>query len=213
MSIPMIRRVLHLVFFNSRHTCLMVILYVFFRRLLDLPSGKDYFPDLVVQNGRIFRETERGPKQLESSESTNDLLNYLNPSSSSVEDIEVINAAKFIDGTNQYSEQRALQADEAVTTAKRIMKVSGKRYALDGMIDKICIVIMDIRHQGRAGSQSIINALQAGNSEETKFNNPLGIGANQYQDRIKTLKTQIQKLVTSGVLETKCYRLADNDCA
>jgi hypothetical protein len=166
-----------------------------------------------VQNGRIFRETEKGLKQLESSESTNDLLNYLNPSSSSVEDIEVINAAKFIDGSNQYSEQRALQADEAVTTAKQIMKVSGKRYALDGMIDKICLVIMDIRHQGRAGGQSIINALHAENSEETKFNNPLGIGANQYQDRIKTLKTQIQKLVTSGVLETKCYRLADNDCA
>jgi|SRR4029077_11554149 hypothetical protein len=58
----------------------------FFRRLLGLPSGKDYLPDLVVQNGRIFRETETGLKQLESAESTRGLMDYLNPSSSSVDD-------------------------------------------------------------------------------------------------------------------------------
>jgi hypothetical protein len=185
----------------------------FFRRLLNLPSGKDYFPDLVVQNGRIFRETETGPKQLESAESTSGLMDYLNPSSSSVEDIEVINAAKFIDGANQFSEQRALQANEAINTAKQIMKVSGQRYALDGMIDKVCLVIMDIRHQGRAGSQTIINALQAGNTGDAKFNNLLRIGANQYADRIRTLKIQIQKLVTAGVLGTKSYQTARNDFA
>jgi hypothetical protein len=185
----------------------------FFRRLLDLPSGKDYFPDLVVQNGRVFRETETGPKQLESAESTNGLMNYLNPSSSSVEDIEVINAAKFIDGANQFSEQRALQADEAINTAKQIMKVSGQRYALDGMIDKVCLVIMDVRHQGRGGSQSIINALRTGNSEDAKFNNLLKIAANQFPDRVRTLKIQIQKLVTAGILGTKRYQAARNDFA
>jgi hypothetical protein len=188
----------------------------FFRRLLDLPSGKDYFPDLVVQNGRVFRETETGPKQLESAQSTNGLMDYLNPSSSSVENIEVINAAKFVDGANQFSEQRALQADEAINTAKQIMKVSGQRYALDGMIDKVCLVIMDIRHQGRGGrgaSQAIINALQAGNTEDTKFNNLLRIGATQFADRIRTLKIQIQKLLTASVLGTKRYQAARNDFA
>jgi hypothetical protein len=185
----------------------------FFRRLLVLPSGRDYFPDLVVQDGRIFRETETGPKQLESAQSTNGLMDYLNPSSSSVEDIEVINAAKLIDGANQFPEQRALQADEAIHTAKQIMKVSGQRYALDGMIDKICLVIMDIRHQGRAGSQAIINALQRGRTEDTKFDNLLRIGSNQFADRIRTLKDQIQKLVTAGVLGMKRYQVDRNDFA
>jgi len=166
-----------------------------------------------VQNGRAFRETETGPKQLESAESTRGLMDYLNPSSSSVEDIEVINAAKFIDGTNQFAEQRNLQVDEAINTAKRLVKVSGQRYALDGMTDKICLVIMDILHHGRGGSPAIINALHAGNSEDAKFDNLLKIGAYQNQDRIKTLKIQIQRLVTAGVLGTKRYQLETNDFA
>jgi hypothetical protein len=185
----------------------------FFRRLLGLPSGKDYLPDLVVQNGRIFRETETGLKQLESAESTRGLMDYLNPSSSSVDDIEAIDAAKFIDGANQFSEQRALQVNEAINTAKQIMKVSGPRYALDGMIDKVCLVILDIRHQGRAGSQSIIHALNTGTSEDAKFEDLLKIGATQFPERIRTLRAQIKKLVTTGVLGAKRYRIATNDFA
>jgi hypothetical protein len=182
----------------------------FFRRLLGLPSGPDYFPDLVVQDGRIFRETQSDLKQLESAISTTGLMDYLNPSSSGVEDIEVINAAKLIDGANQFSEQRSLQADEAINTAKQIMRISGPRYALDGMIDTVCLVIMDIRHQGRAGSQTIINALHAGNTEQAKLNNLLKIGAMQYPERIKTLKSEIQKLAIAGTLGTKRYQLSTN---
>ncbi|HMG05034.1 MAG TPA: hypothetical protein VK581_06200 [Chthoniobacterales bacterium] len=185
----------------------------FFRRLLGLPSGPDYFPDLVVQGGRIFRETQSAPKQLESATSTTGLMDYLNPSSSGVEDIEVINAAKLIDGANQFSDQRTLQADEAINTAKQIMKVSGTRYALDGMIDTVCLVIMDIRHQGRAGSQAIISALSAGSTEQTKLSNLLKIGAARFPERIKTLKGEMQKLTTAGTLGTKRYQLSTNSFA
>jgi hypothetical protein len=70
---------------------------------------------------------------------------------------------------------------------------------------------MDIRHQGRAGSLAIINALQSGSTEEAKFNNLVKIGAPQYPDRIKTLKSEVQKLVDAGTLGRKRYRLATND--
>lgn len=183
----------------------------FFHRLLALPSGPHYFPDLAIKNGRIFRETETGDKQLEDETSTAGLLDYLNPSSGGLEDIEVINAAKFVDGANQFPDQRQIQADEAINTAKKIMSASGKRYNLDGMIDKVCLVIMDIRHQGRGGSQSIINALQSGTSEEAKFSNLLRIGAAQYSERIKTLKNEVRKLVDAGTLGIKRYQLATNE--
>jgi len=182
----------------------------FFRRLLGLPSGADYFPDLVLQNGRILRETQNGFKQLESADSTAGLMDYLNPSSSGVENIEVINSAKFIDGANQFADQRSLQADEAINTAKAIMKASGNRYALDGMIDTVCLVIMDIRHQGRAGSQSIINALHSGSTEEAKLSNLLKLGATTYPERVSTLKREMQKLQAAGVLGTKRYQVAGN---
>jgi len=185
----------------------------FFRKLLALPSGASYFPDLVVQNGHIFRQTDNGLRQLESSESTLGLMNYLNPSSSAVDDIEVINAAKFIDGANQNSEQRQLQANEAINTAKQIMSASAPRYNLDGMIDRVCLVVMDIRHQGRAGSQTIINALQSGTTEDAKFNNLLKIGATGFADRIATLKREIKALVDANILGVKRYRAATNDFA
>jgi len=185
----------------------------FFRRLVELPPGSTYFPDLLVKNGCIFRQTETGPKQLEDANSTALLMDYLNPSSTAIEDIEVINAAKLIDGANQFQDQRDLQVGEAINTAKQIMKVSGPRYNLDGMIDKVCLVVMDIRHQGRAGSQTIIHALRSGSSEEAKFNNLLKIGADTYPERIRTLKSEINKLVAAQNLGISRYRLATNDFA
>jgi len=159
------------------------------------------------------RETHTSPKQLESATSTAELMDYLNPSSAGVEDIEVINAAKFIDGTNQFPEQRELQADEAINTARQIMKVSGSRYALDGMIDTVCLVIMDIRHQGRGNGQAIITALNSGTTEQAKLKNLLKIGASAYPERIRTLKSEMQALIDAGTLGVKRYQLATNSFA
>jgi hypothetical protein len=183
----------------------------FLRRLLATGSGPDYFPDLLVKNGHIYRVTDTGEVQLESDESTNKLMDYLNPSSDDVQNIEVINAAKFIDGCTQDQALRELQVNEAIVTAKQIMKASGIRYGLDGMIDRVCLVILDIRHHGRAGSQSIIAALQAGATEEQKFNNLIALGSSNYNGRKATLRREIKRLVDAGVLGTKRYRLATNE--
>jgi hypothetical protein len=183
----------------------------FLRQLIALPSGADYFPDLVVKNGRIHRDTETGLKRLEDDESTQGLMNYLNPDSSEVQDIEVINAAKLMDGAATQKEQRDLQVSESVHTAKEIMRVSSKRYGLDGMIDTVCLVIMDIRHHGRGGSQSIINALSSANTEDKKLRNLLQIGATTYPERIATLKKEMKALADAGVLGVKRYDQVTGD--
>ena len=185
----------------------------FFRRILATPSGADYWPDLSVQNGRIFRLTQNGAVQLEDDHSSRRLMDYLNPSSSSVENIEVINAAKFIDGATNDASHRQIQVDEAINTAKGIMKFAGQSYGLNGLLDKICLVILDIRHQGRAKSQSIMQALNSSSTDEGKFNNLLALGSSQFNERKATLRREIKKLVDAGVLGSKHYVKASNDFA
>lgn len=183
----------------------------FLRRLIALPSGPEYFPDLLLKDGRIHQETENGPKPLENDETTEGLMNYLNPDSADIQDIEVINAAKFMHGAATQKEQRDLQVSESVHTAKEIMRIASKRYGLDGMIDTVCLVVMDIRHHGRGDSQSIIDALSAGTTEEKKLRNLLKIGATQYPERVATVKKEMKTLVDAGVLGLMRYNEANGN--
>jgi hypothetical protein len=80
---------------------------VLLRHLLELESASYYFPDLSVENGQIFRVggEDRGP--LETPETTKELMDYLNPSGSEVEVVEVIQSAKLIHwATNDMEHQR-----------------------------------------------------------------------------------------------------------
>ncbi len=185
----------------------------FFRALLGTPSGSDYFPDLSMQDGRIFRDTPAGPRQLESKDSSVGLMDYLNPSTSAVEPIEVINSAKLIDGANQFVDQRQAQVDEALSTARRTVASAAKNYGLDGMGDIVCLIVMDIRHQGRGGSQAIMQALHSSADEKTRIRNLLKIGWPKYKSRLETLEKEINRLAEASVLGTKIYRQATNDFA
>jgi hypothetical protein len=69
---------------------------LYFRAVLQLPLGVEYFPDLRVEDGRIVRTTDSGAMPLESDISTEGLMDYLNPSRLEVEDTEVIQSAKLI---------------------------------------------------------------------------------------------------------------------
>ena len=48
------------------------------RGILQRPEMVEWFPDLKVQNGRIAKETLQGPVQLEDSQSTGKLMDFLN---------------------------------------------------------------------------------------------------------------------------------------
>ncbi|HMT09057.1 MAG TPA: hypothetical protein PKA82_13710 [Pyrinomonadaceae bacterium] len=183
----------------------------FFKELLELPSGAFYFPKLVVQNGRIFyRESTGSLTQLENDSSTQALMDYLNPTLNGVENQELICAARMVHWAMKDPANRDLQVKVAVDHFKSNMKRYATSYNLDGYPDKVCQVVCDIRHQGRATSQQIIDALNTGGNFELAFNKLLQLGQPKYASRISTIRTVINKLIADGKFGKK-YKLSTNE--
>jgi len=180
---------------------------VYFRALLKLPLAVEYFHDLTLKNNRITRVTDNGTTQLESDTSTEGLMDYLNPSRSEVEDTEVVQAAKFVHWAQNDPAHRQTQIDIGISHFKANMVSYANRYDLDGALDSICLVVADIRHQGRAKSPAIVTALNSSKPLESL----LAIGESKYPDRIATLRREIKKLTEEGTLGTHVYNLAQRD--
>ena len=159
----------------------------FMRALLQRPEAGAYFPDLALVEGHIVRMAGGQSSQLEDAHSTAPLMDYLNPSTASVEDAEVLAAARLIHWTTQIPEARALQAEHMVSTFKRLMAETDKRLGLNGRSADICCVICDIRHQGRAKYTAIQAALGSANP----YSELLKLGSIAYPERIKTLRKSI----------------------
>jgi hypothetical protein len=175
----------------------------FFRQLLGQPQSADYFPDLSVsQAGRIVRIQNGRQIDLESSTSTAPLLDYLNPSSSQVDDAEVIAGAKLIHWTTNHDNGRGLQVDQMVETFKRLMTDADRNVGLDGKTADLCCVVCDILHQGRGNYATIRKALRSGKP----LAQLLAIGATSYRDRIKTLSDALE--ARSGVFIAKSWSRA-----
>jgi len=183
----------------------------FFRRLLSLGAGAEYFPDLVVKDGAICRATETGTVRLESPETTEPLMQYLNPGLKEVEEIEAINAAKFIHWCDNDPQHPALQVAVGVEHLREAMKGYAQRYSLDGRSDKVCLVVADIRHQGRAKSSQILSALNTNGDDEKAFKNLLEIGKELFAVRVATLKSEANKLVAAGILGQRKYSVQQGD--
>ena len=171
------------------------------RELLGFPIAKAYFPDLILIEGAIHRQTERGIVRLETADSTDALMDYLNPSKDVVDEVEVINAAKFIHWSQNDSQHRHLQVTFTIDSMKKKMNSYSKRYGLHGVADKICLVIADIRHQGRAKSRHIISALES----DDALGNLLRIGEGTFDDRIDTLRSEIERGEREGNLDKYKY--------
>ena len=181
---------------------------VYFRALLQLPLATEYFPDLKLVNNRICRISDNGTATpLESDMSTAGLMNYLNPSRHQVEDTEVIQAAKFVHWSQNDPLHRQKQIEMGISHFKENMVNYANRYELDGVLDTICLVVADIRHQGRANSATIITALQSSHPLERL----LAIGEQAYPARIATLRREIKKLTDEGTLGTHVYSLEQRD--
>lgn len=173
----------------------------YFRDLLKLPAATDYFPDLIVQNDRIFRIKDNGLVQVEDDSSTAGLMDFLNPSSTEVEDTEVIQSAKFIHWVKNDPVHRQLQADFGKRFFREAMARHDKIYNLNGAPINVCLVVADIRHQGRGGSSEIRLALQ--NAD------PVGallkIGASRFPERVKTIKRELDRLMQKPEFVSKTY--------
>ncbi|MGE0093288.1 MAG: hypothetical protein AB7M05_14495 [Alphaproteobacteria bacterium] len=155
-----------------------------FRRLLMLPAATAYFPDLKLDGGRICWDTGRGTVPLEVGDPPLPFLDYLNPSLDAVEDAEALNAAKFIHWCIHDPTHRDTQVAFAIEDTKRKMGDYARRYGLSGANADICLAVCDIRHQGRARSTDILNALGAADS----LDRLLRLGADSYAERIETLR-------------------------
>lgn len=179
----------------------------YFRALLQLPLASEYFPDLRVQDGRIVRVLDDGVVALESNQSTEPLMKYLNPTALQVEDTEVIQSAKFIHWAQNDQAHRDLQVDLAVEHFRTQMFSYASQYKLDGKPETVCLLVADIRHQGRAKSPAIVAALAKGNPFEAL----LGIGEPKYHERLVTLRKEIKALTSDQTFGNRVYSIADRD--
>ncbi|WP_407519005.1 hypothetical protein [Methylobacterium oryzisoli] len=159
-----------------------------FRDMLQRPEVVDYFPNLEVRGGRIVKVEDNKVVPLETAQSTEPLQLYLNPTLDDVEDAEVVAAAKLIHWTVNYPEARLLQVQHMVNTARRLMKEADRRLGLDGLGADLCCVVMDVRHQGRAGFSDLQEALNA----RRPFEALLDVGAVSQPERVRNLKQALQ---------------------
>jgi hypothetical protein len=181
---------------------------VYLRALLKLPNAKEYFPDLVLNDNQICLVSEEGPViPLESDSSTEPLIDYLNPSLFQIEDVEVIQAAKFLHWAQNDPAHRQTQIEIGINHFKKKMAEYAKRYDLDGADDTICLVVADIRHQGRAKSPIIESALANSNPLEEL----LDIGEPEHHQRLVVLRREIKVLTQEGILGSKKYSISEGD--
>ena len=94
------------------------------------------------------------------------------------------------------TKHRDTQVDLTVSQMKKKMASYHRRYGLHGVVDTICLVITDIRHQGRAQSSTIISALQS----DDPLRRLLRIGEDGFPHRIETLREAIHDGELEGIL-------------
>jgi hypothetical protein len=167
-----------------------------FRALLKTPQGKDYFPELFLNTkGFISRTLADGSVvRLENKHDTDLLKQYLNPTRLAIEEKEEVDrAARFIHWCDTHESHRDLQVEVGIRLVKQKMKTYNRWYKLDGVVDKVCAVIMDIHHQGR-GKRKVVQKALEGADPDADYTNLLKIGSDKYSKRIKTLSDTIAEL-------------------
>lgn len=183
---------------------------VYFKKLLALPKGAEYFPKLVLQNGRIFYRNSQGTlDQMESDSSSQQLMDYFNPTLKEVEAQEKICAARMVHWATHDPAHKRVQVETAIELMKKNMVEYNKRFILHNAPAKVCLMVCDIRHQGRGNNDRIANALNTGGNYEKAFNNLCTIGAANYLTRIDTVKKTIKALENAGMFNKK-YNSANN---
>ncbi|MDB5580974.1 MAG: hypothetical protein JWR80_6150 [Bradyrhizobium sp.] len=191
---------------------------VWFRAILQMQQADDYFPDLLVQNGRAFQRTAGGQLvQLEDNNGTAKLQTYLNSDPHAVDDAEIVAAARLIHWTINVEAMRSLQVEHMIATAKLHTRAADSELkkraeSLDGVPGDLCCIVMDVLHQGRSNVKheaykELSDALKQGD----RFEALLSIGANTHAGggRVKNLR---EALVTRRAgLAKKSWSSAKSD--
>lgn len=177
---------------------------VFLKKLLQLSNAKDYFPKLVLKENHIYYQSTNGTlSQLEDNASTQPLMDYFNPTLNDVENQELICAARLVHWAGNDVNHRNLQVETATSHFKNNMKEYHKRFGLDNVPADVCLMICDIRHQGRSSNDRIANALNTNGDYQKAFVNLCTIGNTNYQSRITTVRNTIRNLKEQGLFNKK----------
>jgi hypothetical protein len=184
---------------------------LYFRRLLALPQAKSYFPDLMVKDGRIRHSQDDEETLLETDDDTSGFQRYFNPDPALLSDEELRRAALCIHWCENDPDVRDLQVAVGVELFKNNMKRYAQKYALDQAPDAICAIVADIRHQGRAKSDAIRQALDVKGRWDVARTNLLSLGLDRYPDRLQQLEATLRRLEDEGIFGRRVYDLASAD--
>lgn len=175
-------------------------LILLMRELLKLDTAKFYYPDLTLnERGHVTQITPNGNKDLELSVKINgenqipDFMKYMNPTSSRVENVEVLNAAKFIDWANRDPSMLYTTTNISIQIMKNNLRKWNRIYNLINQRVETAIMVIDIHHQGRGKKKDVQFALDMPTYSQ-KMEALYKIGYNNHTDRINTLKDKIQIL-------------------
>lgn len=171
------------------------------RRMLELPLAAAYFPDLALAHGRVHQVTPGGLMLLEDDRSTGKLQHYLNPGEHEVDEVETERAARIVDWCVRDPALRRLNVAFTVEQQRRKLAYYSTRLPLDGVVDKLVLVVLDALHQGRASFRSLRRALEADDPLEAL----LTLGASTYRERIATLRAALRELETAGKIGRRVY--------
>lgn len=177
---------------------------VFFKRLLQLTNAKNYFPKLVLKDNRIYYLSTSGIlSELENNLSSQHFMDYLNPTTNDIENQELLCSARLVHWASNDICHRNLQVEVATTLFKNNMKSYHERFNLDNAPAEVCLMICDIRHQGRSSNKRIAAALDTKGDYYKAFVNLCTIGNTNYQSRIITVRNTIKRLQQQGLLSKK----------
>lgn len=171
---------------------------LFLRDLIKEGVSEPYFPELSLINGRVHKVSNDGAKtDLETifdtgpngSKQLQLLMNYFNPNRWELDNQEVLNAARMMHMCEHSKKARDIQVKRSVQILESKMSKYGGWYDLDGKSAKLCMIIADIHHQGRASRKKVKNALNSGDP----INNLIDINS-KYKSRSKSLRTALDRL-------------------
>lgn len=191
-------------------------LILLFRALMGLSNATDYFPELIIHEGRLHRIDENGGRtDLEVETATGPggrrqlqrFMDFLNAKRLEHDMQEVLQSARVIHWANGDPVQRDLQVEVANDILQsKMARRYARWYDLDGQSDTICALVADIHHQGRASKSKVRGALRSNNPVEKLITINPG-----YTGRIADLRKKIAEMTDSGQLGRKTYDVGLNE--
>lgn len=182
----------------------------YLKRLLALPLAVDYFPDLVLQAGKLYQKKPDGklvPLEAASAKDENlALMRFFNPTLSKVDDAELQMAARLIHWVMNDLDHVRLQVETAVTAYQHNLQKYHKWYDLHDMPDYICALICDIHHQGRALRVTVKKLVDSFRRQPgTLYLHLLEIGKKNYPSRGTTFDQAVKALKSEGKFGNRKY--------